>query len=362
MADGRLDAGQLQLDPRDRCRRRRPLEPGEEESLDRLGVGGRLGEALLDDRAQQECPQGRTLRSSVSRRSARAAAMPRRCELIGERAGEPVEDEAERLETPRPAGSIGRARRSRSGARRGRNGSISSPRARAWSRPPSSPNRATSAVRGSSATAPIRRSPKRASRARMSGSGVSSDAGNGARNGASPPGGRSATRRRGVDRRRPSPRIASRRSPAAAPRAGSAASAADEAPDEDGLRTPQSLEPVDLDLDQAERGIGRVGRAGQPRAEPGERLEGGFDRRRVGLGSGSRKAASGASRWAAPERDPAPDAERPGRRIRVDHHPVRPRLSAEDDRPVGRERAGVAGPGEPEREMGPVEVEESHGS
>ena len=43
-----------------------------------------------------------------------------------------------------------------------------------------------------------------------------------------------------------------------------------------------------------------------------------------------------------PERDPAPDAERPGRRIRVDHRPVRPRLAAEDDRPVGRERVGVA--------------------
>ena len=59
----------------------------------------------------------------------------------------------------------------------------------------------------------------------------------------------------------------------------------------------------------------------------------------------------------APERDPAPDAERPRRRIGVDHRPVGPRLAAEDDRPVGREGVGVAGPREPEREMGPVEVE-----
>ena len=64
----------------------------------------------------------------------------------------------------------------------------------------------------------------------------------------------------------------------------------------------------------------------------------------------------------APERDPAPDAERPRRRIGVDHRPVGPGLAAEDDRPVGREGVGVAGPREPEREMGPVEVEESHRS
>ena len=60
----------------------------------------------------------------------------------------------------------------------------------------------------------------------------------------------------------------------------------------------------------------------------------------------------------APERHPAPDAERPGGRIRVDHGPVRPRLAAEDDR-AGRPRGGggVDGrrprPREAEGEVGP---------
>jgi hypothetical protein len=65
---------------------------------------------------------------------------------------------------------------------------ISSPRALAWIRSPSAPNRATSAERGRSATAPIWRSPKRRSRARTSASDERSSAGNGARKAASPPG------------------------------------------------------------------------------------------------------------------------------------------------------------------------------
>jgi hypothetical protein len=48
MPDRRLDAGQLELDPRNRCRRRRPLETSEEEPLDRLGICGRFGKPLVD--------------------------------------------------------------------------------------------------------------------------------------------------------------------------------------------------------------------------------------------------------------------------------------------------------------------------
>jgi hypothetical protein len=122
----------------------------------------------------------------------------------------------------------------------------------------------------------------------------------------------------------------------------------DEAPDELGLPAPQSLEPIYLDLEQAERRIGLLRSPGQTGTEPGQRLEGGFDGRGIGLRLRIEKGGLRSEPVGAPEREPPPDAERPCGRIRVDDRPVRPGLSAEDDRPVRREGAGEAGSGESE--------------
>ena len=96
--------------------------------------------------------------------------------------------------TSATGGSIGSDIASRSGARRGRNSSVSSPRARAWIRSPSGPNRATTAERGSSATEPIVRSPNRSRRPRTSGERLNNAEASGARNAASS---RGSTRSRG---------------------------------------------------------------------------------------------------------------------------------------------------------------------
>ena len=152
-------AVQLEHEPGDRGRWRGALEPGEQQALDRLGVGGRFGEALLDVELGRRPGQGEG-EIEVQVQPGPRGRQPARDELVGQGDGQPVEDEAERLEIL-DGGLDGQAEARRSGARRGRNGSSSSPRARAWIRAPSSPNRATSADRSSSATAPIRRRPKR---------------------------------------------------------------------------------------------------------------------------------------------------------------------------------------------------------
>ena len=77
LTGGRLDPGQLQLQPRDGGRRRGPLEPGEEEPLDRLGLGGRLGEALLDDELAGRARAARRRGRASGGDGARAAAIPR---------------------------------------------------------------------------------------------------------------------------------------------------------------------------------------------------------------------------------------------------------------------------------------------
>ena len=219
--------------------------------------------------------------------------------------------------TPSPTGgSMGSASTSRSGARRGRNGSSSSPRERAWSRAPSSPNRATSALRGSSATGPDPPQPEPGQAGpdvgiRRAGAPTAI----GARNPASPPGSTSpGDRRARRGRPRPSPRTASRRSRRGRRRRpGRAARAHHEPLDEDRLGAPQPVEPVDLELDQPEGGIGGSVVPASP----------GLNRASVS------KAASTAARVRvrlrveegrlrgepvrAPERHPAPDAERPGR-------------------------------------------------
>ena len=259
---------------------------------------------------------------------------------------------------------MGRARRSRSGARRGRNGSSSSPRARAWIRAPSSPNRATSAVRASSATAPIRRRPNRVSRARTSGSGVSRPDGCGARKPASPPGGTTIGRAGpgedgGDGRREPGPGDARPGCSPAPRRRARAPSASDQPLDEDRLGAPQRLEAVDLDLEQPERGIGRVGAPGDPRAERRERLEGGLDGRPVRVGIRIDEGRLRNEPMGAPERHPPPDAQRPGLRVRVDDRARIPRPAAQDER-AGREGLGGSRPGELEGEVWPVEMEQSH--
>ena len=87
--------------------------------------------------------------------------------------------------------------------------------------------------------------------------------------------------------------------------------------------------------------LGDVAGAGDPGAERGQPLAGGLDgvpvrvRREVEEGRLGREPVGG------PERDPPAHAEGPGEGIRVHHGPVRPGLSAEDDR-AGRPRAGGA--------------------
>ena len=169
---------------------------------------------------------------------------------------EPVEHEPERVELL-DGGSIGRASASRSGARRGRNGSISSPRARAWSRAPSSPNRATSAERGSSATAPILPQPE----PREPGPDVrvrgEERAGCGARKAASSPGGT----RTGSPSSPASAAatVAANRVPAIPARGipGSTPASAAPSPGPSPPPRPTGAQAVDLDLEQAERGVGR---------------------------------------------------------------------------------------------------------
>ena len=63
----------------------------------------------------------------------------------------------------------------------------------------------------------------------------------------------------------------------------------------------------------------------------------------------------------AAERHPAPDAERLGLRAGVEHRASRPGLAAQDDRTAREPRGPAVRPGETEGQMGPEEVEESHG-
>ena len=84
-----------------------------------------------------------------------------------------------------------------------------------------------------------------------------------------------------------------------------------------------------------------VARAGDPGAERREPLAGGLDGVPVRLRREVEEGRLGCEPMGAPERDPPPDAEGPSERVRVDHRPVRPGLSAEDDR-AGRPRDGGA--------------------
>ena len=139
----------------------------------------------------------------------------------------------------------------------------------------------------------------------------------------------------------------------------------DEAARELGFGAPQAVEPVDVDGEPAEAGLGDVARPGDPGAERRKALARGLDGVPIGVRVEVEEGRLGREPVCAPERDRPPDAERPSLGIRVDDRPVGPRLSAEDDRAV-RPRAGGGRPlearaGEPERQVGPEEVEQSHG-
>jgi len=97
MTDRRLDTGKLELDPADGGRRRRSFESGEEEPLDRLGFGGRLGEALLDVELAGGAGAGEGQVEGQPEMCPGRGRSPR-LQLVGEGRGESVEDEAERVE------------------------------------------------------------------------------------------------------------------------------------------------------------------------------------------------------------------------------------------------------------------------
>ena len=149
------------------------------------------------------------------------------------------------------------------------------------------------------------------------------------------------------------------RVPAMPARISSHAERLDQPLDEDRFGPPQRLEAVDLDLEQPERGVERVGRPGDARAERPERLERGLDGRPVRVGIRVDEGRLRDEPMGAPERHPAPDAQRPGVRARVDDRARIPRPAAQDER-AGREGLGGSRLGEREGEVWSVEMEESH--
>ena len=350
-------AVQPQREPGDRGRWRGPLEAGEQQALDRLGVGGGLREALLDVQLARRAGQGEgqvevQVEASPARRPGRAP-----------RAGR---------SGPRPAGggrsgvAPGPRWRVRSGApgarcsgaRRGRNGSSSWPRARAWIRAPSSPNRATRADRARSATGPIRRNPNRVSRARTSGSAVRRPDGCGARNSASPPGGtRSGDAGPGQDGGHgraepgagdPGPDLARGRARRLRPPSPVSPRTRPSASTSRATRTgsgPHSASrPSTWTSNSPNAASSRVGAAGDPGAECRERLEGGLDGRPVRVGIRVDEGRLRDEPMGAPERHPPPDAQRPGFRARVDDRARIPRPAAQDER-AGAGRARRLAPG-----------------
>ncbi|MBA3876338.1 MAG: hypothetical protein C0498_05285 [Anaerolinea sp.] len=94
LASRGLRAGQLQLQAGERCGRRRPLDPGEEEPLDRLDIRGRFREARLhDELAGRARPREREVQLQ-------AQPTARGGEAGGECRREPTKNEADRLQLP----------------------------------------------------------------------------------------------------------------------------------------------------------------------------------------------------------------------------------------------------------------------
>ena len=264
------------------------------------------------------------------------------------------------------AGSIGSARVSRSGVRRGRNGSSSSPRARAWIRAPSSPNRAISADRGSSAMAPIRRRPNRTSLARTSGSVVSSLDGCGARKSASASGGTTmgASGRAWIAAIVAANRVPAM--PARMPPPSTPPSEPASAPVSRSIRTGSAphngSRPSTWTSNNPKAGSTRVGAAGDPRAERRERLEGRLHARPIGIGIRVEEGRLRNEPMGAPERHPPSNAQCPGFRVGVEDRARIPRPAAQDERAgrEGQKELGGSRPGELEGEVWPVEMKQSH--
>ncbi len=108
--------------------------------------------------------------------------------------------------------------------------------------------------------------------------------------------------------------------------------------DEHRIRAPQPLEAVGLDLQAPEARIRRIRCAGQARAERGQPLERGLDRRPVGVRfrieeRRLRHEPVGGAQGHAPT-----DADRPRVGARVEHRPVGPRLAAQYDRALRKRR------------------------
>ena len=88
---------QFQGQARDRGRRWGPFEPGEEQALDRLGVGGRLREALLDvETGGRPGPGEREIEVQVQ--PGPRGRQPAGDQLPGQGGGESMEHEPKRLE------------------------------------------------------------------------------------------------------------------------------------------------------------------------------------------------------------------------------------------------------------------------
>ena len=107
------------------------------------------------------------------------------------------------------------------------------------------------------------------------------------------------------------------------------------------LDPPQADQTVHVDRDPPEGRIGDIARRGDAGAERREPVAGALDGVPVRVRRGVEEGRLGCKPVRAPERDPPSHAERTREGIRVHHGPVRPGLSAEDDR-AGRPRAGGA--------------------
>jgi hypothetical protein len=344
---------------RDRGRRRGPLEACEQEALDRLSIGSRFGEALLDiDR--RERPGSGEREIQVEMEPGARCCQPAREKLLGEGAGQTVEDESERLEIldrgldgqgeSEPLGGMARPERlefltARPGVDPGALLTEASDE-RGPGELGDRPDPAQTEAREAGSDVRIR--------SEKTGWVWGEEGGLAARRDED---GRPGSGEDGGDRRRearpgdPGPDLAI---------------PAEHAPqrlrqptDEDRFRTPQRLETVDLDLEQPEGGVERVDAAGDPRTERRERLEGGLDGRPVRVGVRIDEGRLRDEPVGAPERHPPPDAQCPSFRVGVDDRARIPRPPAQDER-AGREGLEGSRPGEFEGEVRPMEMEESH--
>ena len=321
------------------------------------GSGSRPG-------APAGCPSGAKARSRSRRSRPRSAARPRAARLAP-RATASRRSTNRIASSSATAGSIGSPRTSRSGARRGRNGSTSSPRERDPIRPPSSPNLATSADAASSATWPIRRRPNRRSRARNVRVRREQGARAGAR-GTPPPrpagtetsapglGGEGRHGRREARAGDPRPRLAGERPPSRAPRrcARPATGSGPQRPSSPSIWASSSPNATSVGSEvPAIAGL-----------NPASRSKAASSSARSASGSASRKVASGASRCAdpsgIPRRTPSARAAGSASSTFPFDHGFPPRTTG----PAGHEPEGRRRLARSRRRCWAMEMEESHGS